>query len=99
MCVDWLNFVFSNVMLDHGNSFIRESDSPIVMLIILQLPRLYNVYKEMGIVTSFQNILDNIFLPLFEVTVNPDSHPQLHVFLKQVEPNRFFSDFILSSLT
>lgn len=50
----------------------------------IQLPRLYNVYKEMGIVTSFQNILDNIFLPLFEVTVDPDSHPQLHVFLKQV---------------
>ncbi|KAF8396954.1 hypothetical protein HHK36_018590 [Tetracentron sinense] len=51
---------------------------------LIQLPRLYNVYKEMGIVTSFQNILDNIFLPLFEVTVNPDSHPQLHLFLKQV---------------
>ncbi|KAL6336496.1 hypothetical protein AAG906_022437 [Vitis piasezkii] len=51
---------------------------------LIQLPRLYNVYKDMGIVTSFQNMLDNIFLPLFEVTVNPDSHPQLHVFLKQV---------------
>ncbi|KAG8374429.1 hypothetical protein BUALT_Bualt11G0130900 [Buddleja alternifolia] len=51
---------------------------------LIQLPRLYNVYKDMGIVTSFQNILDNIFLPLFEVTVDPDSHPQLHVFLKQV---------------
>uniref|UniRef100_A0A2P2LH03 AMP deaminase n=3 Tax=Rhizophora mucronata TaxID=61149 RepID=A0A2P2LH03_RHIMU len=51
---------------------------------LIQLPRLYNVYKEMGIVTSFQNILDNIFIPLFEVTVDPDSHPQLHAFLKQV---------------
>ncbi|RAL52152.1 hypothetical protein DM860_017289 [Cuscuta australis] len=51
---------------------------------LIQLPRLYNVYKEMGIVTSFQNILDNIFLPLFEVTVDPDSHPQLHLFLKKV---------------
>ncbi|KAM7526501.1 hypothetical protein LguiA_016403 [Lonicera macranthoides] len=51
---------------------------------LIQLPRLYNIYKEMGIVTSFQNILDNIFLPLFEVTVDPESHPQLHVFLKQV---------------
>ncbi|XP_044508391.1 AMP deaminase-like [Mangifera indica] len=51
---------------------------------LIQLPRLYNVYKEMGIVTSFQNILDNVFIPLFEVTVDPDSHPQLHVFLKQV---------------
>ncbi|KAK9001018.1 hypothetical protein V6N11_082810 [Hibiscus sabdariffa] len=51
---------------------------------LIQIPRLYNVYKEMGIVTSFQNILDNIFIPLFEVTVDPDSHPQLHVFLKQI---------------
>jgi hypothetical protein len=39
----------------------------------------------MGIVTSFQNLLDNIFLPLFEVTIDPSSHPQLHVFLKQVQ--------------
>ncbi|KAL0926311.1 hypothetical protein M5K25_002527 [Dendrobium thyrsiflorum] len=51
---------------------------------LIQIPRLYNIYKEMGIVTSFQNLLDNIFLPLFEVTVDPDSHPQLHIFLKQV---------------
>jgi hypothetical protein len=39
----------------------------------------------MGIVTSFQNLLDNIFLPLFEVTIDPSSHPQLHVLLKQVQ--------------
>ncbi|GMI96430.1 ADENOSINE 5'-MONOPHOSPHATE DEAMINASE, EMBRYONIC FACTOR1 [Hibiscus trionum] len=51
---------------------------------LIQIPRLYNVYKDMGIVTSFQTLLDNIFIPLFEVTVDPDSHPQLHVFLKQV---------------
>ncbi|CAN8287308.1 unnamed protein product [Cochlearia groenlandica] len=51
---------------------------------LIQLPRLYNIYKDMGIVTSFQNILDNIFIPLFEATIDPDSHPQLHVFMKQV---------------
>ncbi|RYR18003.1 hypothetical protein Ahy_B03g062644 isoform D [Arachis hypogaea] len=51
---------------------------------LIQLPRLYNVYKNMGIVTSFQNILDNVFIPLFEVTIDPNSHPQLHLFLKQV---------------
>lgn len=50
----------------------------------MQLPRLYNIYKSMGIVTSFQNILDNVFIPLFEVTVDPNSHPQLHMFLMQV---------------
>lgn len=51
---------------------------------LIQLPRLYNVYKAMGIVTSFQNILDNVFIPLFEATVDPGSHPQLHLFLMQV---------------
>ncbi|CAH9090207.1 unnamed protein product [Cuscuta epithymum] len=51
---------------------------------LIQLPRLYNIYRSMGTVTSFQNILDNVFIPLFEVTVNPNSHPQLHLFLMQV---------------
>ncbi|KAL4569576.1 hypothetical protein LXL04_025217 [Taraxacum kok-saghyz] len=51
---------------------------------LIQLPRLYNIYKSMGTVTSFQNILDNVFIPLFEVSVDPDSHPQLHIFLMQV---------------
>ncbi|XP_057949188.1 AMP deaminase-like [Malania oleifera] len=50
----------------------------------IQLPRLYNVYKKMGIVTSFQNILDNVFIPLFEVSIDPSSHPHLHLFLNQV---------------
>ncbi|CAH1431584.1 unnamed protein product [Lactuca virosa] len=44
---------------------------------LIQLPRLYNIYKEMGILTSFQTILDNVL-------IDQDSHPQLHVFLKQV---------------
>ncbi|KAH0756259.1 hypothetical protein KY290_026529 [Solanum tuberosum] len=51
---------------------------------LIQLPRLYNVYRSMGTVTSFQNILDNVFIPLFEVTVDPKSHPHLHLFLMQV---------------
>ncbi|XP_004509928.1 probable AMP deaminase [Cicer arietinum] len=51
---------------------------------LIQLPRLYNVYRSMGIVTSFQNILDNVFIPLFETTIDPNSHPQLHLFLMQV---------------
>ncbi|KAB1669057.1 hypothetical protein ES319_1Z079700v1 [Gossypium barbadense] len=51
---------------------------------LIQSPRLYNVYKQMGIEKSFQNILDNVFIPPFEVTVDPNSHPQLHVFLKMV---------------
>ncbi len=49
-----------------------------------QLPRLYNVYKEQGIIDNFEQLLANVFAPLFEVTADPNSHPQLHLFLKQV---------------
>ena len=41
----------------------------------------------MGTINSFQSLLDNIFLPLYEVTIDPASHPQLHVFLEQVSGN------------
>jgi len=31
-----------------------------------------------------KDMLDNIFLPLFEVTADPSSNPNLHTFLMQV---------------
>lgn len=34
--------------------------------------------------THFQEIINNIFLPLFEVTNDPTSHPELHKFLQYV---------------
>lgn len=34
--------------------------------------------------SNFQEIIDNIFLPLLEVTANPTSHPELHKFLHYV---------------
>ncbi|GLC55501.1 hypothetical protein PLESTB_000994400 [Pleodorina starrii] len=51
---------------------------------LIQIPRLYNVYKETGVIENFQQMLDNIFEPLFEVTADPSTHPQLHVLLSQV---------------
>ncbi|KFM27327.1 AMP deaminase [Auxenochlorella protothecoides] len=51
---------------------------------LIQIPRLYNVYKESGIIDNFEELLVNIFEPLFEVTKDPESHPQLHLFLKGV---------------
>ena len=48
-----------------------------------QIPRLYDIYKAQGLVDNFEQLLDNVFMPLFEVTVDPNSHPQLHLFLKQ----------------
>ncbi|KAJ2358496.1 AMP deaminase [Coemansia sp. RSA 2618] len=51
---------------------------------LIQVPRLYNVYKAGGIVASFDQVLENLFRPLFEVTQDPRRHPKLHVFLQRV---------------
>ncbi|TPX38300.1 AMP deaminase [Synchytrium microbalum] len=51
---------------------------------LIQVPRLYNVYKGAGQVASFEDIIKNIFQPLFEVTQNPSSHPELYIFLQRV---------------
>ena len=123
----------------------RLCGANILMLCLLQVPRLYNVYKEQGLIENFEQVkgmhvglaggwvggefggctihgrvglsvrcpsplhpasaprshprfcppacccavlqlLSNIFTPLFEVTRDPNSHPQLHLFLKGVSP-------------
>lgn len=51
---------------------------------LVQIPRLYDVYKASGTMETFEQIVKNIFQPLFEVTKNPQSHPKLHVFLQRV---------------
>uniref|UniRef100_A0A5K3FDK6 AMP deaminase n=1 Tax=Mesocestoides corti TaxID=53468 RepID=A0A5K3FDK6_MESCO len=51
---------------------------------VIQVPRLYDVYKSKGAVSNFQDMIINIFQPLFEVTLDPRSHPQLHAFLEHV---------------
>lgn len=47
-----------------------------------------DIYKSNKILNNFQEFLTNVFLPLFEVTIDPNSHPELHRFLQ------FVSDFI-----
>ncbi|KAL0205264.1 hypothetical protein P9112_000571 [Eukaryota sp. TZLM1-RC] len=51
---------------------------------LIQIPRLYSVYKEGGFIETFSDMLSNIFQPLFEVTQNPSTHPHLHYFLQSV---------------
>ncbi|KAJ1955226.1 AMP deaminase, partial [Dipsacomyces acuminosporus] len=45
---------------------------------LIQTPRLYNIYKAGGQVDNFEQVIVNIFKPLFEVTKDPSSHPKLH---------------------
>ncbi|KAF5380701.1 hypothetical protein D9757_007015 [Collybiopsis confluens] len=51
---------------------------------LIQVPRLYDIYKANGSIKTFEDIVMNVYGPLFEVTKDPSSHPELHVFLQRV---------------
>ncbi|RSH92906.1 AMP deaminase [Saitozyma podzolica] len=51
---------------------------------LIQVPRLYEVFKGGGLINNFEEVVKNVFQPLFEVTKDPSSHPELHVFLQRV---------------
>ncbi|KAI1806466.1 AMP deaminase [Daldinia bambusicola] len=51
---------------------------------LIQIPRLYDVFKATGLMESFDQLVKNVFQPLFEVTKDPESHPKLHIFLQRV---------------
>lgn len=51
---------------------------------LIQIPRLYSLYKKQKVVKNFEELIVNIFQPLYEVTRDPSSHPKLHAFLHRV---------------
>ncbi|KAL6720714.1 AMP deaminase [Lecanora helva] len=51
---------------------------------LVQIPRLYSLYKANDQMETYEEILINIFKPLYEVTKDPSSHVKLHVFLQRV---------------
>lgn len=51
---------------------------------LIQIPRLYSSYRERNLVSSFQDLLDNIFNPIFEATIDPSAHPQIARLLQQL---------------
>ncbi|XP_068774582.1 AMP deaminase 2 isoform X1 [Struthio camelus] len=52
---------------------------------LVQVPRLFDVYRTKRQLANFQEMLENIFLPLYEATVHPAQHPELHLFLEHVD--------------
>lgn len=63
--------------------YVNRLASPHIRWMI-QIPRLYFIYKRSGDVETFQDMIDNIFAPLFEVTKDPSSNPSLHTFLQTI---------------
>ncbi|XP_066495925.1 AMP deaminase 3 isoform X1 [Tiliqua scincoides] len=64
--------------------FIRHKVYSPHMRWIIQVPRIYDIFRSKNILPSFGKMLENIFLPLFEATINPLDHKELHLFLKYV---------------
>ncbi|KAG7388510.1 hypothetical protein PHYPSEUDO_012296 [Phytophthora pseudosyringae] len=61
--------------------YVNKLASPHIRWMV-QIPRLYFLYKKLGEVDNFQQMLDYMFLPLFEVTRDPSSNLPLHYFLE-----------------
>jgi len=51
---------------------------------LIQVPRLFDVYKASGLMENFEQIIRNVFEPLFRVTQDPSIDPKLHIFLQRV---------------
>ena len=51
---------------------------------LIQVPRLFDIYRAKKLLANFGQLLSNVFLPIYEVTLDPSSHPNLHKFLNQV---------------
>ncbi|XP_061912902.1 AMP deaminase 1 [Entelurus aequoreus] len=51
---------------------------------MIQIPRIYDIFRARNFVPHFGKMLENIFLPVFQATIDPKSNPDLSIFLKHV---------------
>ncbi|XP_071974946.1 AMP deaminase 3 isoform X2 [Engystomops pustulosus] len=51
---------------------------------MIQVPRIFDIFRSKKILPDFGKMLENIFMPLFEATINPSDHKELYLFLNYV---------------
>ncbi|NWV01803.1 AMPD1 deaminase, partial [Upupa epops] len=51
---------------------------------MIQVPRIYDVFRTRNFLPHFGKMLENIFVPVFEATVNPQAHKELSVLLRHI---------------
>uniref|UniRef100_A0A8C7U090 AMP deaminase n=1 Tax=Oncorhynchus mykiss TaxID=8022 RepID=A0A8C7U090_ONCMY len=51
---------------------------------MIQVPRIYDIFRGRNFVPHFGKMLENIFLPVFQATIEPHANPELSIFLKHV---------------
>lgn len=50
----------------------------------IQVPRLWRIFRSKYADQSFQGMLDNLFIPIFDATLYPDKHPEIAELLKHI---------------
>ncbi|XP_053562535.1 AMP deaminase 1 [Bombina bombina] len=51
---------------------------------MIQVPRIYDIFRAQNFVPHFGKMLENIFMPVFEATINPNANKELSVFLRHI---------------
>ncbi|XP_063811502.1 AMP deaminase 1 [Pseudophryne corroboree] len=51
---------------------------------MIQVPRIYDIFRAQKFVPHFGKMLENIFMPVFEATINPNANKELSVFLRHI---------------
>ncbi|XP_030077385.1 AMP deaminase 1 [Microcaecilia unicolor] len=51
---------------------------------MIQVPRIYDIFRAQNFIPHFGKMLENIFMPVFEATINPQANKELSVFLRNV---------------
>jgi len=51
---------------------------------MIQIPRLYSLYKGLKQIKDFREMLENIFAPIFEATIDPSAHRDVADFLEHI---------------
>ncbi|XP_005454186.1 AMP deaminase 1 isoform X1 [Oreochromis niloticus] len=67
-----------------SNWFVRHRVYSPNLKWMIQVPRIYDIFRGRNFVPHFGKMLENIFLPVFQATIDPQSSPELSIFLKHV---------------
>ncbi|XP_060628557.2 AMP deaminase 1 isoform X2 [Anolis sagrei] len=51
---------------------------------MIQVPRIYDVFKKQNFLPHFGQMLENIFVPVFQATINPQDNKDMSVFLRHI---------------
>ena len=77
MITDWQHPDFPGTMISSNNRWL------------IQVPRLWRIYSQKPIQNgqlqrTFLEMIENLFVPLFDATLDPDSHPEIAEAMKHI---------------